>query len=89
MWRGIRRNRKTNEKKVDSKYRMETALKPPTCKSCKKPVIVYAECSHCKKFRICLPCDNTTDKMRWVEINEKEVYCCYKCIEKNNLRDPE
>jgi hypothetical protein len=63
---------------------------PPQCKLCKKDMKKYVECGRCCKTRYCFGCDNTSDKMRWVETEAgREEYVCDKCIKKYSLRDVE
>ena len=63
---------------------------PSSCKKCKKSLILsYVECYLCNKYRLCISCDNGGDDLRWFEIDEHDVYACFKCIKKKSLQPTE
>jgi hypothetical protein len=61
----------------------------PTCRSCKKEGVKFFLCDLCLKYRLCIPCDNIGTNLQWLEIDEKEMYVCSKCIKKKGLKDGE
>lgn len=68
---------------------METKIvESKKCKNCKKTNVPLFTCSRCKKVHLCVPCDTTSDLLRWVEPEEgKEEYICAKCVMKHKLQD--
>lgn len=58
------------------------------CKNCKRTGVPLFTCSRCNKVHLCVPCDTSSEQLKWVEpVEGKEEYVCTKCITKLKLRD--